>query len=180
MVGQSVQAGTIYGGVHYHVSPPPPQPYVTPYVPVHRRSQVWPVVGRWFIALLPLILCTATVGGAVDGAAAGAHIAVRVLLDLIVLAFGVPLLIVWSAVSGRGFGPLLQLVLEKVTPAPLAESSARVLWAVTAGAGFVGLFGFVREALEADQQSPGANGALLFFAMLTALAGRRLVVRHRR
>ncbi|USX52393.1 hypothetical protein [Lentzea sp. HUAS12] len=68
--GHAFQAGAVYGDVHFHNVPAPqtavpvPQQYhvVSP-APARRRSPVLGQVGRWAVALLPLMFGAAAVGG---------------------------------------------------------------------------------------------------------------------
>lgn len=184
VTGQAVQAGAIYGGVHYHVNTPAPapQPTLLPmHVPPRQRSQVWSHLGRWFVALLPLVLATAAVGGVADAIAAGAPFWLRLLVALMILTLGVLVIVVWSAASGREFVELLNVVLDKATPRLLETLQTRTLGLVAGCSCAVWLFGVTREMLEIsrDPRSVGANGALLFFAFVAVLTGRLVVRRHR-
>lgn len=181
VTGQVLQAGSVYGGVHYYnLSTPAPAAHVVHPAQVRQRSRLWPVLGRWFVALLPLLVCATAIATAADAIAAGAHIAVRLLLDVAFLALGATMIVFWSGVSGRPVADLLQLVLGKATPPALATLSTNALTVLTGCAAALWLFGFVTElfADPADPRSRGANGALMFLAFLTVLTGR--LVAHRR
>lgn len=185
--GQVLQAGTVYGGVHYYtvnapVPPPvaPVRPVLVHAVPTRQRSRVWPFLGKWFVALLPLLICTAVVGGIADAVAVGAHIGLRLLVDIVILALGGSVIVFWSGVTGRCVTELLRLVLDKATPRALAALSTNALTVLTGFASAVWLFGLVSELFAApgDPRSRGANGALMFFAFLALLTGRLIAQRR--
>ena len=183
--GQVLQTGSIYGGVHYYnVSAPAAQPvppaYVVQPVPVRRRSRFGPFLGRWFVALLPLLICATVIAAVADAITAGAPIWVRLLVDVAILALGGTVIVFWSGVSGRPVADVLGLVLGKATPPTLITLSTSALAVLAACTSALWLFGFVTElfADPGDPRSRGANGALVFLAFLSVLTGR--LVAHRR
>jgi hypothetical protein len=126
------------------------------------------------------VFCTAAIGGIADAVAAGAHIWVRLLVDIAILALGGSVIVFWSGVSGRPVAELLRLVLDKATPRALVALSTSALVVLTGFASAVWVFGFVSElfAGPGDPRSRGANGALVFFAFLALLAGRLVAQRR--
>ncbi len=185
--GQAVQAGAIYGGVHYYnVNASAPQPVAPAYqpvrpapIPVRRRAGVGAIVGRCLLALLPAILGAAVIGGAIDQVAAGTNIAVRLLAVVALLALGMTAICVYAAKSGRGIRQVLGLLLDKATSRHLASLYTSTLVIVFCFAASMWLFGFTKELVEPDPvKSGGATGALVFLAFLATLVGR-LIARRR-
>jgi hypothetical protein len=186
VTGPILQAGSVHGGLHYYnVTAPAPQPvvaYVVQPGPVRRRSRVWPYIGKWFLALLPSLICSAAIAAVADAIAAGTNIAVRLLIDVAILALGGAVIVFWSGVSGRRVADLLHLVLGKATPSALVALSTSTLAVLTGCASALWLFGFVSE-LFADPNDPrgrGANGALVFLVFFAVLTGRLIALRRRR
>lgn len=189
VTGPVFQAGSVHGGLHYHnynVTAPAPQPVTPAYVvqlgPVRQRSRVWPYVGKWFLALLPSLICSAAIAAVADAIVAGANIAVRLLIDVAILALGGAVIVFWSGVSGRRVADLLHLVLGKATPSALVALSTSTLAVLTGCASALWLFGFVSELVAdpGDPRSRGANGALVFLAFFAVLTGRLIALRRRR
>ena len=142
---------------------------------------MWAFLGKWFVALLPLVFCTAAIGGAADAIAAGTSIAVRLLTAALVPAIGLAVIVFWSGVSERPVANLIAWVLAKATPRALAALSTSALTVLVGGASAMWLFGFFTElfASPTDPKNRGATGALLFFFVLASLA-TRLIVRRKR
>lgn len=186
VTGPVFQAGSVHGGLHYYnVTAPAAQHVVPTYVvqpgPARPRSRVWPSIGKWFVALLPLLICSTTIAAAADAIAAGANIAMRLAVDVAILALGVAVIVFWSGVSGRRVGDLLHLVLGKATPSTLVALSTSALAVLTGCTSALWLFGFASELFVApgDPRSRGANGALVFLAFFAVLTGRLLKLRCR-
>ncbi|MGW6936203.1 hypothetical protein ACWGE0_39520 [Lentzea sp. NPDC054927] len=180
VLGPAVQAGSIHGGVHFHAPPQPvgPPVYVAlpPRLPPRPPAWFWPFVGKWVVALLPLLGSAAAIGAVADAIAQGANIWVRLLLDVMLLALGVLVVVLWSALGGRGTAELLELVLDKVTPRELAVKGTPQLVAVLVSACALSVSALVTESL-AGKASPGANGALLFFLFLVVVTARLIARR---
>ncbi|GAA3659845.1 hypothetical protein GCM10022267_52450 [Lentzea roselyniae] len=182
--GPVFQAGSVQGGLHYYnVTTPAPQPtaYVVHPGPVRQPSRVWPHIGRWFVALLPLLICSTAIAAAADAVAAGTNIAVRRLIDVAILVLGGTVIVFWSGVSGRRVVHLLHHVLGKATPSTLIALSTNALAVLTGCASALWLFGFTTElfADPGDPRSRGANGALVFLAFFAVLTGRLIALRKR-
>ncbi|SDH18456.1 hypothetical protein SAMN05216553_117107 [Lentzea fradiae] len=184
--GHAVQAGAIYGGVHFHNVSPPPVPPVhqsaaptyQPAVPAyqhvpggHRRRGA--AIGRWVLALLPSVLGAAMVGGLVDEVTTEANLAVRLLAVSAVLTLGLTGISAWALVSRRGVADLIGRVLDKATPRPLAALSRNALIALFSCVVVMWVVGLTHGLMETDPvKNRGGVGALLYLTFLATVTAR--------
>jgi ABC-type sugar transport system permease subunit len=168
----TVQAGIVHGGVHYHVNHSAARP-------ARLRSVVWAWLWTW-LAVLPQLIVCAGIGGLIDAAVpAPAPFAVKLLLDLILLAIGALIVAIWAFASGRQIGGLLAAILDRCTPGRMAALSDGTLLVVLAVLCPLWLGGLATEVARAPAvDGRGGDGALLVVGFLAVVAGR-LVWRRR-
>ncbi|HEX7305850.1 hypothetical protein [Lentzea sp.] len=185
--GHVVQAGAIYGGVHYYnVNAPAPQPAApahwpvqVPHAPVPPRAGAGAIVTKWVLGLLPVFLCSVVIGGVADQIASRSNIGVRLSIAVVVLALGMAVTTVCAAVTNRGVADLLASLVDKVTPRQLAALSAQALIILFCCISTLWVAGLTTEVVERDPaRHAGATGALVFLSLFAVLVGR-LIARRR-
>ncbi|GAA2780489.1 hypothetical protein [Crossiella cryophila] len=189
VTGNSVQAGAIHGGVHFHLNhaappepelevtfvPPPPLPPKVRQGP-RKRVLAAKFLGRWFLALLPVLLISSIVGGVGNQVTGFGPLPLRLLADLGLLLFVVLALWVWSMAATRRFRDLVTLVLDKITSHRIMSLTKVQLTVFTWTAAAMCVGGLIRESLPPDPTRPPVDGhmAVVFCGLLSLLLLRQL------
>ncbi|MBP2473378.1 magnesium-transporting ATPase (P-type) [Crossiella equi] len=198
--GNTVQAGEIHGGVHFHVThhaAEPPLPGTVPgFAPLPaalprptpvavrtgptRKARAARFVGRWFLALLPVLLVAFAVSGLGNLIAGPRPLPLRMAAGLVVVPVLVLGLWVWGRATGTGFREAVTRALDLLTPRRLTGLPARNLWWVTVVCAILAVAVVVVEAGPPEPGQPvrDAHPAVLFVLVFGALAWRQWL-RHK-
>lgn len=195
--GRIIQAGTIHGGVHHHttnvgsqhitVHMGPPARTANGRDPITAARQTWAnvvLLAKFAGAVVPPLLCSTVVVGAVRAVTREAHFGVQLFLVVVVLTLVVAAIAPWRVLRERGFTGLLGAALDRTIPrfTRTLPMHALVQYCLSIAAmAALWVYVLVREP-SAGAERPESATSILVFTFLTIFGvqtGRVLVLRRR-